>query len=204
MVCTRVWRDPFLVCYWLRVRVCFVYPCSAQTYRSVTRCITHTYPFIHTQLPHICMHAYIPPATCIVQIHHDIAIAMRAHDLRQWLLYVSFAKEPYKRDDILQKRPIIWRSLLIVRLWREDVYMHPCVYTYITLTRRIIHTYLFMHTSCIHAITLHSVHVLHVHMMRASVRVCVYTIHVLHVHMMRASVRVCVYTLHVLHVYVYT
>jgi len=29
-------------------------------------------------------------------------------------LYVSFAKEPYKRDDILEKRPIILRSLLIV------------------------------------------------------------------------------------------
>ena len=29
-------------------------------------------------------------------------------------LHVSFAKEPYKRDDILQKRPIIFRSLLIV------------------------------------------------------------------------------------------
>jgi len=28
-------------------------------------------------------------------------------------LQVSFAKEPYKWDDILQKRPIIWRSLLI-------------------------------------------------------------------------------------------
>jgi len=29
-------------------------------------------------------------------------------------LYVFFAKEPYKREDILQKRPIILRSLLIV------------------------------------------------------------------------------------------
>ena len=29
-------------------------------------------------------------------------------------LYVSFAKEPLKRDDILQKRLIILRSLLIV------------------------------------------------------------------------------------------
>ena len=29
-------------------------------------------------------------------------------------LYVSFAKEPYKRDDILQKRPVILRSLLII------------------------------------------------------------------------------------------
>ena len=25
-------------------------------------------------------------------------------------LYVSFAKEPYKRDDILQKRPVILRA----------------------------------------------------------------------------------------------
>jgi len=29
-------------------------------------------------------------------------------------LQVSFAKDPYKRDDILQKRPMILRSLLIV------------------------------------------------------------------------------------------
>jgi len=29
-------------------------------------------------------------------------------------IYVSCAKEPYKRDYILQKRPIILRSLLIV------------------------------------------------------------------------------------------
>jgi len=29
-------------------------------------------------------------------------------------LYVSFAKEPYERDDILHKRPVILRSLLIV------------------------------------------------------------------------------------------
>jgi len=29
-------------------------------------------------------------------------------------LQVSFAKEPYKRADILQKTPIIWRSLLTV------------------------------------------------------------------------------------------
>jgi len=29
-------------------------------------------------------------------------------------LQVSFAKEPYKRDDIVQNRPIILRSLLIV------------------------------------------------------------------------------------------
>ena len=32
-------------------------------------------------------------------------------------LFVSFAKEPYKRDYILQKRPVILRSLLIVTLF---------------------------------------------------------------------------------------
>jgi len=43
------------------------------------------------------------------------------HSFMKWLqlvgsskLQVSFAKEPFKRDYILQKRPMIWRSLLIV------------------------------------------------------------------------------------------
>jgi len=39
-------------------------------------------------------------------------------------LYVSFAKEPYKRDDVLQKRPIIWRGLLIVATPHPYVYSH--------------------------------------------------------------------------------
>jgi len=29
-------------------------------------------------------------------------------------LWASFAKEPYKRDDILQKRPVVLRSLQMV------------------------------------------------------------------------------------------
>jgi len=36
-------------------------------------------------------------------------------------LQVSLAKEPYKRDDILQKRPIISRSLLIVAIPYEEL-----------------------------------------------------------------------------------
>ena len=36
-------------------------------------------------------------------------------------LQVYFAKRPYKRDDILQKRPIILRSLLVV----ATPYGHP-------------------------------------------------------------------------------
>jgi len=38
-------------------------------------------------------------------------------------LYVSFAKEPYKKDYILQKRPIILRSLLIVAA--PYIQLHP-------------------------------------------------------------------------------
>jgi len=48
-------------------------------------------------------------------------------------LYVSFAKEPYKRDDILQKRPEILRSLLIEAtpcIWRDE-YTRPNVSLYI-------------------------------------------------------------------------
>jgi len=36
---------------------------------------------------------------------------------------VSFAKEPYTRDCILQKRPLIWRSLLIVATAFEALHM---------------------------------------------------------------------------------
>ena len=41
---------------------------------------------------------------------HPISVTMRVHRKLQ----VSFAEEPYKRDDILQKKPMILRSVLIV------------------------------------------------------------------------------------------
>jgi len=54
-------------------------------------------------------------------------------------LYVSFAKEPYERDYILQKRPIIVRSLLIV----ATPYLHTLTSTLaleLQLLNRILHT----------------------------------------------------------------
>ena len=39
-------------------------------------------------------------------------------------LQVSFAKEPYKRDDILQKRPMILRRLLIVAIPYISIYLY--------------------------------------------------------------------------------
>ena len=47
--------------------------------------------------------AHITTPVCVLQSIHRI-----------YLYVYSFAKEPYKRDDILQKRPVIFRSPLIV------------------------------------------------------------------------------------------
>jgi len=64
-------------------------------------------------------------------------------------LYVSFAKEPYKKDYILQKRPIIFRSLLIVATPYIFTYSHAfsrplsCIHA-ILLARSRVHT----HTVC--------------------------------------------------------
>jgi len=44
-------------------------------------------------------------------VHYDMGWLRLVGSLK---LQVSFAKEPYKRDHILQKRPIIFMILLIV------------------------------------------------------------------------------------------
>ena len=46
-------------------------------------------------------------------------------------LKVSFAKEPYNRDYILQKRPMIWRNLLIVATPYPIEYVKIWIYIYI-------------------------------------------------------------------------
>ena len=51
-------------------------------------------------------------------------------------LVVTFAKEPYKRDDILQKRLIIVRSLLIVATpYLRDYLQSAYVYGVATVSR---------------------------------------------------------------------
>jgi len=57
-------------------------------------------------------------------------------------LQVSFAKEPYKRDDILQKRPLIFRSLLIVATPYVNVRFRTQAPTQLTLS----HTLSLSHT----------------------------------------------------------
>jgi len=81
------------------------------------------------------------------------------------ILQVSFAKEPYEKDDILQKRPIILRSLLIVATpycgfllchsfllailskQRARVYICVHIYTYATVCWPLCHSVKTMHVS---------------------------------------------------------
>ena len=44
----------------------------------------------------------------------DVSATGWLHLVDSFKLQVSFAKEPYERDDILQRKPIILRSLLII------------------------------------------------------------------------------------------
>jgi len=103
-----VWHDSFACVTWL-IRMCDM---------------THSYAchdsFIFvTWLIHMCDLA-----------HSDMGWLQWAGSLKS---KVSFAKEPCKRDYILQKRPIIWRSLLVVATpyvtWLIHMYYsHVCVY----------------------------------------------------------------------------
>ena len=86
---------------------------------------------------------YIWLSLCFV--HARRRVAQQGHALGMgWLqligsakLWVSFAKKPYKRDYILQKRPIILMSLLIVAIPYSALHITSYLYVYIYL-----HTYL--------------------------------------------------------------
>ena len=76
---------------------------------TFTHTHTHTYTHTHTHT-HIHTHVY---THANISMWPALAIWWRRL-VGSFKWYVSFAKEPYKRDYILQKRPIILRSLLIV------------------------------------------------------------------------------------------
>ena len=92
-------------------------PCGAHdTHACCARSNDHLLWWIgicHTRMPihsHVACHMTLCLSTRFMS-HVDIGWLRLVGSLK---LQVSFAKEPYKRDDILQKRPIILRSLLIV------------------------------------------------------------------------------------------
>ena len=102
----------------------------------------------------MCVYACVGVRTCVYAcvacvgvrlcVYACVGVVMYRH--MGWLrvvgsltLYLSFAKEPYKRDYILQKRPIILRSLLIVAtpyesiVCRVRVYMCVRVYVFVCM-----------------------------------------------------------------------
>ena len=114
-------------------------------------------------------HTYIQRYLCTLCIFNSrcVCCAMPATTMG-WLpliigslkLHVSFAKEPYKRDDILQKRPILFRSLLIVATPYASnycnqqsggicsiIFVYVCVYMgcMIYVCMCILHIYLYMY-----------------------------------------------------------
>ena len=99
---------------------------------------------------------------CSIRIYITLLLRMsvmthRMYDMGWlWLvgslkLQVSFAKEPYKRDDILQRRPIILRSLLTVatpydssNIWYDSIDTWDMTqFIYVTLLFEYISHYLF-------------------------------------------------------------
>jgi len=77
---------------------------------------SHVCTYIHVRMYiHSCMYVctYIMSACMYIQSLRLLLMLMYSH-FYYFKLQVSFAKEPYKRDYILQKRPMILRRLLIV------------------------------------------------------------------------------------------
>ena len=121
---------------------------------SITCSNTHIYAahiqsYIHI---HICnhKHKYVHLYIHIYTYTCNIGIVDTARCVMGWLrlvgslkLQVSFAKEPYKTDDILQKRRIILRSLLI-----EATPYTPLVHVMFLLDSSLhIRIYIYTHTN---------------------------------------------------------
>ena len=96
----------------------FIYMCVSVLKYVVCVLFVH-YSFLY-MCKYTCIFKYV--YMCILDMYFFVYIyvgGLRAAMGWLWLvgsikLWVSFAKEPYKRDDILQKRHIILSILLIV------------------------------------------------------------------------------------------
>ena len=135
-VCQRE-RERVYLCVRVNARVC-VYVCVC-----VCVCVCVSAPMrslVHTcndgcvceRAWHISVYTHILLYQCAcVHTYKSIAIGLPPH--MRWLRLVSSlkscAKEPYKKDCILQMGPIILRSLLIVATpyLLVSIYAHVCV-----------------------------------------------------------------------------
>jgi len=111
------------------------------TYLQMCVCQTHTYTCVQT---HARTHQY-PSHTNKFYICRAMGWLRLVGSLK---LQVSFAKEPYKRDVILQKRPKILKRLLIVAT--------PYAHMRITQTRTSAYAHTLIHRqtcACMHTCT---------------------------------------------------
>jgi len=97
--------------------VCHFCTCILSYIRgSSNRIMTDSYVLFHDCF--ICIHLYV---TC-VRVSYGVALFSRIDTIIRF-----FAKEPYKTDDILQKRPIILSILLTVATPYLIYVAHPTV-----------------------------------------------------------------------------
>jgi len=122
---------PYVALIWIWISICdmnmSIHPLlSAHTYHidiSIPD-VQHSYSYVMNMSIHLLLSVHM--------CHIDMGWLRLVGSLE---LKVSFSKEPYKKDDILQKRPIILRSLLVVATPYEHpygakIYMSICVYVY--------------------------------------------------------------------------
>ena len=122
----------------------------------------------------------IPPLPHLpYSIFRRVSLSLSHTHSMRWLrlvgslkLHVSFAKESYKRDDILQKRPRIVRSLLVVATL--------FLFLFTTVFLSLPHTHTTHHT--------HIQHITHTYNMRAMLAVHV------HIHRTHTNTRIHTHT----------
>jgi len=121
------------VCVCVRVCVCVCVFVCVCVYNLAAISVAREDAYVHCLLfmCNVCVYYLVLMRGIVTVCHYE----------------VSFAKEPYKRDDILRKRPAILRRLLIVATpyahTRTRIYVHAYTHT---------DMYLCAHVhACIHA-----------------------------------------------------
>jgi len=99
---THTYTLYFSLCIYNRTLTCALYSSQNMNFRTLT------------YSPYFARSTHIRTVTYSLYFTHYIYIMGWLPLAGSLKLQVSFAKKPHKRDYILQKRPIILRSLLIV------------------------------------------------------------------------------------------
>jgi len=105
-LCMCVWHDYVCVCD-MTMYVCVTWLCKCVLYDFV--CVCDTTLYVCDMTLYVCV-------TCLFNMGWLRLVGSLKME-------VSFTKEPYTRDYILQKKPIILRSLLIIATPHQDAWL---------------------------------------------------------------------------------